>query len=166
MPKESIVNAEKVATSLKLLSECRAFLRDFTKYIDGEAEIEEVKNLSVILRNSMPSVEAKSHALRLHSELLLAEKTIIDWYDEFSDDRNVIVSSFFVLDRRYIGQQRIIKFKITQGRNAGETITYDHDVSYCRNIKYLESLKCWRKYGRYSSTSRLPKWVNLIPHIA
>ena len=73
------------------------------------------------------------------------------------------ILTYFKLAENWYGQNRQITVKFTKGAHEGETYSYNHDVVYENTISHYKELKCWRKYGCFSSTTNIP--TNVLPFV-
>lgn len=70
-------------------------------------------------------------------------------------------SKRFVLRKSLIGKDATIKVTFKDGKTA----TYNHDVVWKQVGSKIEALNCWAKYGNYTSTNNLPKFVRDLPNL-
>ena len=70
-------------------------------------------------------------------------------------------SKRFVLRKSLIGKDKTIKVTFKDGKTA----TYNHDVVWKQVGSKIEGLNCWAKYGNYTSTNNLPKFVRDLPNL-
>jgi len=70
-------------------------------------------------------------------------------------------SKRFVLRKSLIGKDTTIEVTFKDGKTA----TYNHDVVWEQVGEKIEALNCWAKYGNYTSTNNLPKFVRDLPKL-
>lgn len=73
------------------------------------------------------------------------------------------ILTYFKIAENWYGQNRQITVRFTKGAHEGETYSYNHDVVYENTISHYKELKCWRKYGCFSSTTNIP--TNVLPFV-
>ena len=61
----------------------------------------------------------------------------------------------FVISKSLTGKNAIITF--TNKKN--EECTYNHDIVYNQLKKKFDTMPCFNKYGNYTNTNNLPKFV-------
>jgi hypothetical protein len=61
----------------------------------------------------------------------------------------------FVIAKSMLGKGIIISFT----NHKGEECTYDHDKVYEANKSRFEVMPCFAKYGNYTNSNNLPKFV-------
>tara|TARA_Y100000385_G_C12687134_1_gene464694 strand:+ start:70 stop:309 length:240 start_codon:yes stop_codon:yes gene_type:complete len=61
----------------------------------------------------------------------------------------------FVISKGLIGKGEIIEFVNTKG----DTCVYDHDVVYTHFQEKFDTMPCFEKYGNYTNSKNLPKFV-------
>jgi hypothetical protein len=67
----------------------------------------------------------------------------------------------FVIAKSILGKGMIISFI----NHKGEECTYDHDKVYETNKSRFEVMPCFAKYGNYTNTNNLPKFVRDMPSL-
>ncbi len=77
--------------------------------------------------------------------------------------KNQITKSRFIISNSLLGKSLIITFT----NKKGETFTYDHDQVFATNGDRLLSMNCFIKYGSYTNSNKIPRWVlqNSIKHV-
>ena len=73
------------------------------------------------------------------------------------------ILTYFKIAENWYGENRQITVRFTKGAHEGETYSYNHDVVYENTISHYKELKCWRKYGCFSSTTNIP--TNVLPFV-
>jgi hypothetical protein len=61
----------------------------------------------------------------------------------------------FVIRKSLIGKNTVITF--TNKKN--EECTYNHDIVYNQLKNKFDTMPCFNKYGNYTNTNNLPKFV-------
>jgi hypothetical protein len=69
------------------------------------------------------------------------------------------VTTYFKIDKKWYGQNKIITVTFNGGNYDGRTYQYNHDEVYKNTISHYEKLGCWRDYGYFTNTSNIPKNV-------
>jgi hypothetical protein len=67
----------------------------------------------------------------------------------------------FVIAKSILGKGMIISFI----NHKGEECTYDHDKVYETHKSRFEVMACFAKYGNYTNTNNLPKFVRDMPSL-
>ena len=78
--------------------------------------------------------------------------------------KDVLKKNYFTLKKSLIGKNIIIEFQ----DKTGKTIRYNHDKLLNQLGNRITSLNCWSKYGHYSNSRELPKFIvdsNFIKYI-
>jgi len=70
-------------------------------------------------------------------------------------------SKRFVLRKSLIGKNTLIKVTFKNGKTA----QYNHDVVWEQVGEKISALPCWEKYGNYTSTNNLPKFVRDLKNL-
>ena len=73
------------------------------------------------------------------------------------------ILTYFKLAENWYGQNRQIIVRFNRGAHRGEMYSYNHDDVYENTISHYKELKCWRKYGCFSSTTNIP--TNVLPFV-
>ena len=66
-----------------------------------------------------------------------------------------LITKRFVIRKSLIGKNTVITF--TNKNN--EECTYNHDIVYNQLKKKFATMPCFNKYGNYTNTNNLPKFV-------
>ena len=72
-------------------------------------------------------------------------------------DGEQLFVSYFILDKNWYGQNKIITVTFIGVKYDGEIFKYYHDDVYKNTISHYSKLKCWRNYGRFSNSSNIPE---------
>jgi len=67
-------------------------------------------------------------------------------------DSSTVKLSYFILKKSFIGKNHIIEFK----DSFGNIVHYDHDLVLDQLGERITNLNCWKKYGTYSNSKKLP----------
>jgi len=67
----------------------------------------------------------------------------------------LIIKNNFILSKDYYGSNYAIRFT----DSFENTIDYNHDSVLDQLDTRITDLPCWEKYGKYTRTRRLPKFV-------
>jgi len=89
---------------------------------------------------------------------------IIDNSKQNISTKGVLKKNYFTLKKSLIGKNIIIEFQ----DKTGQIIRYDHDKLLNQLGNRITGLNCWAKYGYYSNSKELPKFIkdfNYIKHI-
>jgi hypothetical protein len=73
----------------------------------------------------------------------------------------VVAKKRFVIAKSMLGKGIIISFT----NHKGEECVYDHDKVYETNKSRFEVMPCFAKYGNYTNTNNLPKFVRDMPSL-
>lgn len=66
-----------------------------------------------------------------------------------------VTKNRFVIAKNMLGKGLTITFKNTKG----EEMTYDHDKVFELFKTKFEAMPCFNKYGNYTNSNNLPKFV-------
>ena len=72
-----------------------------------------------------------------------------------------LVTKRFVIRKSLIGKNQVIEFV----NHKKETCTYNHDKVYNQLKSRFESMPCFEKYGSYTNSKNLPKFVRELKEI-
>ena len=89
---------------------------------------------------------------------------IIENSEQNLSKKDVLKKNYFTLKKSLIGKNIIIEFQ----DKTGKTIRYNHDKLLNQLGNRITSLNCWSKYGHYSNSRELPKFIvdsNFIKYI-
>ena len=92
------------------------------------------------------------------------ESKIIENSKQNISTKGVLKKNYFTLKKSLIGKNMIIEFQ----DKTGQIIRYDHDKLLNQLGNRITGLNCWAKYGHYSNSRELPKFIrdfNYIKHI-
>jgi len=170
---KEIIDTDRLADVLAMYEKCKTALKKVSQdYVSRDEEHELIQQLPNLIKNSMPTEQDKEEAQELVNEISDAEKVLLNWYNQFSNDEDfarmmdnsdLIQKDYFYVSKHLLGQNKTITFKIKSGKRAGERVTYNHDEVVRLNIEHLEKQVSWTKDRKYSSTNYLPEWVKLNP---
>ena len=169
---KEVIDTDRLADVLSMYEKCKTALKKVSEYVSRDEEHELIQQLPNLIKNSMPSNEDKLQAQDLVDEISDAEKVLLNWYDQFCNDKDLalimdnsdlIQKDYFYVSKHLLGQNKTITFKIKSGKRAGERVTYNHDEVVRLNIEHLKKQVSWIKDRKYSSTNYLPEWVKLHP---
>ena len=68
---------------------------------------------------------------------------------------NVVAKKRFIISKSMIGQG----LKVEVETRTGNTFTYDHDQIYSLFKDKFDKMPCFGKYGNYTNSDNLPKFV-------
>ncbi len=68
---------------------------------------------------------------------------------------NHLTTKRFVIRKSLIGKNTVITF--TNKKN--EKCTYNHDIVYNQLKNKFDNMMCFNKYGNYTNTNNLPRFV-------
>ncbi len=68
---------------------------------------------------------------------------------------NVVAKNRFIISKSMIGQG----LKVEVETRTGNTFTYDHDQIYSLFKEKFDNMPCFGKYGNYTNSDNLPKFV-------
>ena len=68
---------------------------------------------------------------------------------------NVVSKKRFIIAKSMIGKG----LKVEVETRTGNTFTYDHDQIYNLFQEKFDSMPCFGKYGNYTNSDNLPKFV-------
>jgi len=74
---------------------------------------------------------------------------------------NVITTKRFVIRKSLIGKNTVIQFT----NKKGDTCKYDHDKVYTQLQEKFDEMPCFNKYGSYTNSNNLPKFVRDLKEI-
>lgn len=74
---------------------------------------------------------------------------------------SVVTKKRFVIAKSMLGKGIVISFT----NHKGEECVYDHDKVYETNKSRFEVMPCFAKYGNYTNTNNLPKFVRDMPSL-
>jgi hypothetical protein len=74
---------------------------------------------------------------------------------------SVVAKKRFVIAKSMLGKGIVISFT----NHKGEECVYDHDKVYETNKSRFEVMPCFAKYGNYTNTNNLPKFVRDMPSL-
>ena len=74
---------------------------------------------------------------------------------------NQLTTKRFVIRKSLIGKNTVITF--TNKNN--EKCTYNHDIVYNQLKEKFENMPCFEKYGSYTNSKNLPKFVRELKEI-
>jgi len=66
-----------------------------------------------------------------------------------------VTKNRFVIAKNMIGKELTIVFKNAKG----EEVTYEHDKVYEMFKSKFDEMPCFNKYGNYTNSSNLPKFI-------
>lgn len=65
--------------------------------------------------------------------------------------------SYFILDKNWFGQNKIITVTFVGGNYNGRIFKYNHDEAYIGTIKHYQTKDSWNDYGRFSNSRNIPE---------
>jgi hypothetical protein len=68
---------------------------------------------------------------------------------------NVVSKKRFIIAKSMIGKGQLVEVET----RTGNTFTYDHDQIYNLFKQKFDSMPCFEKYGNYTNSDNLPKFV-------
>jgi hypothetical protein len=74
----------------------------------------------------------------------------------YLDGENLSVS-YFILDKNWHGQNKIITVTFIGGNYNGRIFNYNHDEVYIGTIEHYQTLDSWKDYGRFSNSRNIPE---------
>ncbi len=74
---------------------------------------------------------------------------------------NQLATKRFVIRKSLIGKNTVITF--TNKKN--EKCTYNHDIVYNQLKTKFDNMMCFNKYGNYTNTNNLPRFVRELDKI-
>ncbi len=74
---------------------------------------------------------------------------------------NQLTTKRFVIRKSLIGKNTVITF--TNKKN--EKCTYNHDIVYNQLKTKFDNMMCFNKYGNYTNTNNLPRFVRELDKI-
>mgnify|MGYP003145694910 FL=1 len=74
---------------------------------------------------------------------------------------NVITTKRFVIRKSLIGKNTVIQFT----NKKGDMCKYDHDKVYTQLQEKFDEMPCFNKYGSYTNSNNLPKFVRDLKEI-
>ena len=74
---------------------------------------------------------------------------------------NQLTTKRFVIRKSLIGKSTVITF--TNKKN--EKCTYNHDIVYNQLKTKFDNMMCFNKYGNYTNTNNLPRFVRELDKI-
>lgn len=66
-----------------------------------------------------------------------------------------LVTKRFVIRKSLIGKNTVITFTNKNNKEC----TYNHDIVYNQLKEKFDNMPCFNKYGNYTNTNNLPKFV-------
>ena len=69
--------------------------------------------------------------------------------------KNVVAKKRFIISKSMIGKGSIVEVET----RTGNTFKYDHDQIYKLFKDKFDSMPCFDKYGNYTNSDNLPKFV-------
>ncbi len=89
------------------------------------------------------------------------ESKIIENSKQNISTKGVLKKNYFTLKKSLIGKNIIIEFQ----DKTGQIIRYDHDKLLNQLGNRITDLNCWSKYGHYSNSRELPKFIKNLNYI-
>jgi hypothetical protein len=74
----------------------------------------------------------------------------------YLDVENLSVS-YFILDKNWYDQNKIITVTFIGGNYDGRIFNYNHDEVYIGTIEHYQTLDSWKDYGRFSNSRNIPE---------
>lgn len=134
------------------------------------SKLKQLSEQVTVLKNKLGSLEKKQNSNTIDK---FSEQQVYDKIDIKEEPINVKeiprpvndneILTYFKIAENWYGQNRQITVRFTKGAHEGETYSYNHDVVYENTISHYKELKCWRKYGCFSSTTNIP--TNVLPFV-